>query len=168
TGDFTREIVIRNIVGRNLVTAEQIRIELNAAATDVKLVLDNIDITDSSGAQLGITIVNGSRVTSGFIGDNVLPAITGRPAKCQPLYAQHSVDLSGLGAGATSGDQLVAMTGVVAGHELVIVPRNVSLSILEARVTAANQIGFKVKNLGGGAGPNPALFDCYARRSKIA
>jgi hypothetical protein len=168
TADLLKTIILRNITGTNLVATEQIGIYLKSTATNVRLFMDNVTLLDASGNLLNINIDQASKIVGGNI-SNLRGTFTAgsRPAACNPYYSQATIDLSAVASGATSSDQLAAVTGAAAGDQVTVIPRTAKVATIDAWINAGNQVGFTVKNRTAGALGVAEVFDIFVSKRTV-
>lgn len=161
-GDYVKNIILRRIVGVNLTAATQIEIVLNASATNVRLTLEDVSLTDASGSPLAIAITNADRIVGGSV-KNVRATFSAnsRPALCNPLYYRASIDLSALADGATANCTPSGLPGIAAGDGVIVRAITPKVQVGGAEYWASGQAGFTVTNRTGGALTNAELFDVF-------
>ena len=151
-GDFVKNIVLRDIIGVNLTAAAQLTIDLNAAATNVRLYMDNVSLTDASGNPLNVVITNADRIVGGFIGPNCRVNFTAgsRPALCTPLQYTAIVDPASMALGASTTIATLAAPGAALGDVVrATFSLNLAGATLTAWVSAADVVSYYFTNTNG-------------------
>lgn len=145
-------INLHDIVGRNFVAAQQIGLTLFSGTAKAPVInLSNSSVTNAAGAQLGMTITNGSGIVGGQISDNWRLPITGRPAKAAPYYVRDTYDPGSIAGGATDAERTVTITGARAGDRVFGQVNINGWSVVDAYVSANDTVKYKLKNMTAGA-----------------
>lgn len=165
--DGVKNIILRNITGINLTQTTQINIVLHASATNVRVFIENVSLTDASGNPLNIAITGAARVIGGSI-DRVNARFTtgSRPAKCNPEYFNPTWTGS-LADGAIT-TFLLAVPGVALGDRVDIRPRTTAKIGVSTKydVWDASNIAVNIANNSGGT-ITSLPFDVFIERRTI-
>lgn len=169
SGDYVKNIILRNIIGVNLTATTQLEIVLNASATNVRLTMDNVSLTKADGTPCNVAITNADRIVGGSI-RNVRATFTAnsRPALCNPLYYRASIDLSSLADGATANYTPSGLTGIAAGDVVTAIANTPKVVVGGAAYFASAQAAVTVTNRSGGALSNAELFDVFIDKRNTA